>query len=128
MESSAPQARSLEYTNAGHNPPLVIRGSREPIPLDKGGPVLGVFQGAAYESDQIDLRAGDVLVLFTDGVVEAANPDGEEYAAKRLAEIVSSHRQQSPGDLIETIYASVIQFRQTTVLADDLTLVVLKTL
>ena len=124
----SPQARSLEYTNAGHNPPLVIRGSRDPIPLDKGGPVLGMIQGSGYESDQIDLQTGDVLVLFTDGVVEAENPDGEEYTAKRLAGIVSSHLQQSPGELIETIHASVIQFRQTTVLADDFTLVVLKTL
>jgi serine phosphatase RsbU (regulator of sigma subunit) len=93
----------LEYTNAGHNPPLVIRGSRDPIPLDKGGPVLGMIQGSRYESDQIDLQTGDVLVLFTDGVIEADNPDGEEYTAKRLAGIVSSHLQQSPGELIETV-------------------------
>jgi sigma-B regulation protein RsbU (phosphoserine phosphatase) len=123
----SPQARSWEYTNAGHNPPLLIRGCRDPIPLDKGGPVLGVLPGAGYESEQIDLRTGDVLVLFTDGVVEAQNPAGEEYSAKRLAGIVSSHLQQSPGELIETILASVVQFQGTTVLADDLTLVVLKT-
>ena len=67
-------------------------------------------------------------MLFTDGVVEAENPDGEEYTAKRLVRIVNSHLQQSAGELIETIHASVIQFRQTTVLADDFTLVVLKTL
>ena len=90
--------------------------------------MLGMIQGSGYESDQIDLQTGDVLVLFTDGVVEAENPDGEEYTAKRLAGIVSSHLQQSPGELIETIHASVIQFRQTTVFADDFTLVVLKTL
>ena len=67
-------------------------------------------------------------MLFTDRVVKAENPDGKEDTAKRLAGIVSSHLQQSPGELIETIHASVIQFRQTTVLADDFTLVVLKTL
>ena len=123
-----PAARCLEYTNAGHNPPLVIRDGRDPIPLDKGGPVLGVLLGAGYESDQINLQTGDVLVLFTDGVVEAQNPAGEEYSAKRLASIVNSHLQQSPGELIETIHTSVIEFRGTSVLADDLTLVVLKTL
>ena len=123
-----PGARCLEYTNAGHNPPLVIRDGRDPIPLDKGGPVLGVLLGAGYESELVNLQTGDVLVLFTDGVVEAQNPAGEEYSAKRLASIVSSHLQQRPGELIETIHASVIGFQGTSVLADDLTLIVLKTL
>jgi sigma-B regulation protein RsbU (phosphoserine phosphatase) len=123
-----PGTRSLEYTNAGHNPPLVIRGCQDPIPLDKGGPVLGVVPGSRYDTEQIDLRTGDVLVLFTDGVVEAQNPAGEEYSAKRLSGIVSSHLQRSAGELIETIRASVVEFRGTPALADDLTLVVLKIL
>ncbi len=123
-----PETRSLKYTNAGHNPPLLIRGCQDPILLDKGGPVLGVLPGSGYESGQINLQTGDVLVLFTDGVVEAQNPAGEEYSAKRLARIVSSNLQQSPGEVIETIHASIVQFRETTVLADDLTLVVMKTL
>jgi len=120
--------RSLEYTNAGHNPPLLIRDGPGPIALDKGGPVLGLLPGAEYETGRVDLHIGDVLVLYTDGVVEAENPAGEEYSLQRLVMIVSSHLEQSPSELIETIYASVTQFRQTTVLADDLTLLVLKTL
>jgi len=87
-----------------------------------------VLPGADYERGKIDLHMGDVLVLYTDGVVEAENPAGEQYSAQRLARIVSSHLQQSPSELIETIYASVSDFRETTLLADDLTLVVLKTL
>jgi phosphoserine phosphatase RsbU/P len=90
--------------------------------------VLGMLPGSGYESEQINLQTGDVLVLFTDGVVEAQNPAGEEYSVKRLASVVSSHLQQSPGQLIEAIHASVIEFRGTSVLSDDLTLVVLKTL
>jgi serine phosphatase RsbU (regulator of sigma subunit) len=123
-----PRLRSLEYTNAGQNPPLLIRACQDPIPLDKGGPVLGLLPGSDYESDKIEFRRGDVLVLYTDGAVEAENPAGEEYSAQRLVMVVSSHLQQSPGELIETICASVTQFRQTTPLADDLTLLVLKTL
>jgi phosphoserine phosphatase RsbU/P len=87
-----------------------------------------VLPAADYERGKIDLHMGDVVVLYTDGVVEAENPAGEQYSAQRLARIVSSHRQQSPSDLIETIYASVTDFRETTLLADDVTLVVLKTL
>ncbi len=123
-----PRSSSLEYTNAGHNPPLLIRANTAPHPLDKGGPVLGVLPGSNYETEKLTLRAGDVLVLYTDGAVEAENPAGEQYSAERLSKTVSLHWQQNPSELIETIYASVIDFRKTTSLADDLTLVLLKKL
>ena len=122
------QSHSLEYTNAGHNPPLVIRAGTDPSPLDKGGPVLGVLPDSHYESAKISLRQGDVLVLYTDGAVEAENPAGEQYSVERLSRTVSLHLQQNASELIETIYTSVIEFRQTTTLADDLTLVLLKKL
>ncbi len=124
----SPQSHSLEYTNAGHNPPLVIRAGTDPSPLDKGGPVLGVLPNSHYESEKITLRQGDILVLYTDGAVEAENPAGEQYSAERLSRIVGLHLQQNASELIETIYTSVIQFRKTTSLADDLTLVLLKKL
>ena len=124
----SPQSHSLEYTNAGHNPPLLIRAGTDPSPLDKGGPVLGMLPDSKYESERISLRQGDVLVLYTDGAVEAENPAGEQYSAERLSRTVSLHLHQSASELVETIYASVIQFRKTTSLADDLTLVVLKKL
>jgi len=60
-----PQSCSLEYTNAGHNPPLLIRAGLDPSPLDKGGPVLGLLPDSEYESARIDLRQGDVLILYT---------------------------------------------------------------
>ena len=122
------QSHSLEYTNAGHNPPLVIRAGTDPSPLDKGGPVLGVLPNSLYESEKITLRQGDILVLYTDGAVEAENPAGEQYSAERLSRTVGLHLQQNASELIETIYTSVIQFRKTTSLADDLTLVLLKKL
>ncbi|MGA8215108.1 MAG: PP2C family protein-serine/threonine phosphatase [Candidatus Sulfotelmatobacter sp.] len=122
-----PQSGSLEYTKAGHNPPLLIRAGTDPSPLDKGGPVLGVLPDSKYESEKISLRQGDVLVLYTDGAVEAENPAGEQYSAERLSETVRLHLQQNASELIETIYGSVTQFRESKVLADDLTLVVVKT-
>jgi serine phosphatase RsbU (regulator of sigma subunit) len=122
------QSRSLEYTNAGHNPPLLIRTGADPSLLDRGGPVLGVLPNSEYESDMVALRRGDVLALYTDGIVEAESPTGEQYSATRLAKIVSSHLQESAGELIESIYASVTQFQGTTAQADDMTLVVLKAL
>jgi sigma-B regulation protein RsbU (phosphoserine phosphatase) len=122
------QSRSLEYTNAGHNPPLLIRGGAETRKLDQGGPVLGVLPNAEYKNDVVALCHGDVLVLYTDGVVEAESPAGEEYSAARLAAIVSSHLQESADELIESIYASVTQFRGGAPQADDMTLVTMKAL
>ena len=124
----SPQSHSLEYTNAGHNPPLLIRAGTDPSPLDKGGPVLGMLPDSKYESERISLRQGDVLVLYTDGAVEAENPAGEQYSAERLSETVRLHLQQNASKLIETIHRSVTQFRESKVLADDLTLVVVKML
>jgi serine phosphatase RsbU (regulator of sigma subunit) len=121
------QSRSLEYTNAGHNPPLLLRVGSGPSLLDKGGPVLGVLPNSDYESDKIDLRHGDILVLYTDGAVEAENPAGEQYSAIRLAKIVGLYPEQSASELVETIYGSITEFRGPNPLADDLTLVVLKT-
>jgi sigma-B regulation protein RsbU (phosphoserine phosphatase) len=88
--------------------------------------VLGVLPDSKYESEKISLRQGDVLVLYTDGAVEAENPAGEQYSAERLSETVRLHLQQNASELIETIYGSIIDFRKTTSLADDLTLVLLK--
>lgn len=121
------QSRSLEYTNAGYNPPLLLRAGTDPNTLDKGGPVLGVLPNSDYESDTVDLRHGDILVLYTDGAVEAENPAGEQYSAIRLAKIVGLYSEQSASELVETIYGSITEFRGPNPLADDLTLVVVKT-
>ena len=90
--------------------------------------MLGLLPDSEYESARIDLRQGDVLILYTDGAVEVENPAGEQYSAERLSKTVSLHLHQSASQLVETIYTSVIQFRETTSLADDLTLVLLKKL
>jgi phosphoserine phosphatase RsbU/P len=87
-----------------------------------------VLPNSEYESDMVALRRGDVLALYTDGIVEAESPTGEQYSATRLAKIVSSHLQESASELIESIYASVTQFQGTTAQTDDMTLVVLKAL
>lgn len=122
------RSRSLEYTNAGHNPPLLVRAGADPSRLDQGGPVIGILPDSEYRRDVVTLCQGDVLVLYTDGVVEAESSTGEEYSEKRLATIVSSHPQESAEEMVESIYSSVTQFRGTTPQADDMTLLVLKVL
>src|SRR5262249_33372231 len=77
------QRSSLRYTNAGHNPPLLFRGGRideERVRrLDVGGTVLGLFRDAEFEEEEIQLESGDMLVAFTDGLIEARSPLGEEF-------------------------------------------------
>ena len=88
-----PLTRRLCYVNAGHYPPLLV-GDRghgiEIMRLDAGGPVLGLLPAARYEQARCDVRPGDVLVLYSDGLTEAINPAGEEYGESRLRELLAT--------------------------------------
>jgi serine phosphatase RsbU (regulator of sigma subunit) len=119
---------SLQYSNAGHNPPLLIRDEGNPMTLDCGGPVLGVLPEAQYLSDTIVLRPGDILALYTDGLVEAENQNGEEYAKERLAEAIEFHRQASASELLDMVRQSVASFCGTSNQFDDITLIIVKRL
>jgi sigma-B regulation protein RsbU (phosphoserine phosphatase) len=117
-----PATRRLSYTNAGHNPPILVRGDGEVVRLETGGPVLGVIPDAPYELGQLDLRAGDRLVFFTDGIVEAT--DGrDEFGDERLVSLVAAERRSSPRDIVRHIVDAVASFNGSA-REDDMTLVV----
>lgn len=79
-----PASNTLEYCNAGHNPPWLVRSDGRTEALDGGGPVLGILPGIAYESRKLALDTGDAVVLYSDGITEANNPAGEEFGETRL--------------------------------------------
>ena len=116
------------YVNAGHYPPLLIgdRGQgREILRLDVGGgPVLGILPAARYEQACCEVRSGDVLVLYSDGLTEATNPAGEEYGESRLRDLLATAGPGSPFDIRDAILASASAFAGAVPLRDDLTLVV----
>ena len=114
----------LTYCNAGHNPPLLVgrRGLRR---LDKGGLILGVFEGATFEEETLRLEPGDVLIVFSDGITEALNPNGEEFGEERLLSCVEANRKLAPEALLESLVGTVRQFTAGAVQSDDLTLLVL---
>ena len=122
-----PDTRVLDYVNAGHNPPMLLRASGEMELLEAGGLLLGVFDSAEYERGSAELHPGDVLAIFTDGVTEAMSPDGEEFHEDRLEEILRDMQGKTAREILNAIRASIIAFTGSdTQLSDDLTLIVLK--
>ena len=123
-----PITRLLCYVNAGHYPPLLI-GDRgrgpEVVRLDAGGgPVLGILPTARYEQARFEVCSGDLLVLYSDGLTEAANAAGEEYGESRLRDLLATLGARGPEGTRDAILASVTAFLGAAPLRDDLTLVV----
>jgi sigma-B regulation protein RsbU (phosphoserine phosphatase) len=114
----------LIYTNAGHHAPILVRSSGEVQRLAGSGTVLGVFPNWIYDQDEIDLAAGDRLVLFTDGIPEAENAEGEPFGEERLLDAVVGNRDLGAKPLQEAILRAVTRFAGPEP-QDDVALVVL---
>jgi sigma-B regulation protein RsbU (phosphoserine phosphatase) len=115
----------LTYCNAGHEPPLLLRGA-DIFRLRTGGMVLGIDPAESYQMDVVDLRAGDTLVLFTDGVTEAMNFDEEEYGRDRVIASLRRHRDLAAPSIAQQMLWDVRRFAGLADKSDDQTLVVAK--
>ena len=102
--------RTLAFSNAGHNPPLLLRANGECIRLEAGGSVLGAFPQIPFAQDEIELQPGDRLLLFTDGLTEATDDTGEQFGEQRLIDLLQEHRDSNADDLKETILSTAAQF------------------
>jgi phosphoserine phosphatase RsbU/P len=118
-----PSRRKLTYTNAGHNPPLVVRSNGEVDRLVPGGTVLGVFADGAYEQGVFALAPGDRLVFYTDGITEGRNPAGEEFGEEQLTAAAIRHRALPAEDMLASVLRDVEQFNGGA-FEDDATLIV----
>ena len=116
----------LHYCNAGHNHPFLIGSGREPQRLSAGGLALGCFESFPFEESQVPLNPGDQLVVFSDGISEAVDNDGEEFGEHRVSELAAANRDASAEQLIETILQSVGAHAGDRPQQDDMTLVVVK--
>ncbi len=122
-----PGEQRLDYVNAGHNPPLVLRASGVVDRLETGGLLLGVLRSAPYEQGTVSLAPGDVLACFTDGATEAMNAAEEEYEEGRLIDCLKRHRNEEAGAILEAVRADIRAFAgESPFLDDDLTLLVLR--
>jgi sigma-B regulation protein RsbU (phosphoserine phosphatase) len=113
----------LIYSNAGHNPPALLAqaGVRR---LSSGGPILGAFEDAVFPEETLHLCDQDILVLFTDGVIEARNPQGEEFGEDRLLARLTSNAASPLKTLLNGVFSSVREFCDQTELSDDATLTI----
>jgi sigma-B regulation protein RsbU (phosphoserine phosphatase) len=119
-------ARSLRYTNAGHNPPLLVRADGSVERLWTGGTVLGAFDGVPFEEGRATLAAGDLLVVYSDGITEAQNATGEEYGEERLAVLAAARRDETAENIRRDIFDDIDRWTGEAERGDDQTLVILK--
>jgi phosphoserine phosphatase RsbU/P len=115
----------LTYSNGGHNAPVLVRpgGSSR---LETGGMILGMFDFATYDQETLALAPGDTLVVFSDGISEAQNPEGEEYGDDRLIQCLEANRQVSTAAMRDALIASVRTFARGANQGDDMTVIVIR--
>jgi sigma-B regulation protein RsbU (phosphoserine phosphatase) len=129
------QRRRLRYVNAGHNAPYLLRAERrstagsppaEIEQLSVGGTVVGMFPEMGYEEATVELYSGDVLLVFTDGVPEAQNPEQEEFGEERLQQLLRQTAHLPPDEISARISADMKDWIRDAEQYDDLTFIVMK--
>jgi serine phosphatase RsbU (regulator of sigma subunit) len=123
-----PLTRDLTYVNAGHNYPVLRRASGMLERLETGGVPLGIMRGARYEAGSVKLTPGDLLLIFTDGLVEAENYNEEEYGEFRMLDTLTSYSGRSAAEVLQGLMGSADRFVGSTPQHDDITCLVLRTL
>jgi sigma-B regulation protein RsbU (phosphoserine phosphatase) len=130
------EKRRLRYVNAGHNPPFLVRSEAVYADVDgaasrieelaTGGMIIGMFPVASYQEGAVDLRSGDVLLIFTDGVTEALNPEEEEFGEERLKALLRRVAHLPVGEMTACISQELNNWIGDAPQHDDLTFVILK--
>jgi sigma-B regulation protein RsbU (phosphoserine phosphatase) len=113
----------MQYSNAGHNPPIVADDTRrDDVRLDCGGPVLGVFSDSRYDEATIALRPSARILMYTDGITECRNLQGDEFGEPRLADLVCFSEHASAAPLTDAVIHAATEFSHGH-FEDDLTVV-----
>jgi len=118
---------AFTYTNAGHLPPVLVRDG-VPERLDVNGTVVGAFPFSVYNESRVDMKSGDLLVCFTDGVTEPENEYGEMFGEDRLVELVSRNVHRTDEQIVDLVLASVHDWTASEELQDDMTMLLARRL
>lgn len=125
-----PERKTLNYVNAGHNPPLLCRegdsAGRRIEPLTTGGPPLGILPDVEYTSGSAALASGDAVFVYSDGLTEATAPDGQEYGESRLRAVLARQNGGAAGELVRAVLSDFDRYTANTPRQDDVTCLVLK--
>jgi sigma-B regulation protein RsbU (phosphoserine phosphatase) len=116
----------LRYVNAGHNPPLLVRGDGSVDALHEGGMVLGLMEGVPYQEGEVALGPRDTLVIYSDGVTETWDAAEEEFGDRRLADVIVRERAGDAEELQQAILRELETFSGGAKGTDDRTLIVIK--
>ena len=121
------RSHSLRYVNCGHNPALLFQAkTHDVVPMNSSCFPVGMFDSVGCEINRADLAAGDILVLYTDGITEAENPQGEEFGMERLSALIQSSSMLSADELMNNILETATNFCREVGFNDDVTILVVK--
>lgn len=120
------ESDKIEFGSAGHNYPIVVRATGQIEQFETNGPALGLIPDACYQTSQIQLFPGDILLLFTDGVTEVMNEMQEQFGEDRLTMLVAQNRHKTAQAVLQLVLKVVEDFSAGEILQDDRTLLVLK--
>jgi len=116
----------LTYVNAGHTPPLLLRGDGTIIRLLEGGVALGLFEGSGFQTGQVTLEPDDLLAIYSDGITEAENPRGQPFDEHGLEQILAAERGNNVAAIGSAVVHAVERHTSDVRFADDLTLLLLR--
>lgn len=117
---------TLDYCSAGHPPAFLLRADGEMESLSEGGPLVGVVASAAYKQGRVQMRPGDVLVTYSDGILDSVNSDGDDFGAQRLKLQLRSSEKSSADAVLFSLLGAVQDFAGGAPLEDDMSLVVVR--
>jgi sigma-B regulation protein RsbU (phosphoserine phosphatase) len=120
--------RTLSYSNAGHNPPLLMNAGGEIRFIEFGEQPLGMFPQTRYHEYHMSLEPGDVLVLYTDGATEAQSPSGEEFGRDRIVEAIKENYDKPAREMIASLQMAVLEWTGNAGASDDVTFFIIKAL
>jgi sigma-B regulation protein RsbU (phosphoserine phosphatase) len=121
-----PAKQVLYYVNAGHNPPLLIDKENKVTTLDATGIVMGILPSQPYEEKYVRIYEGSTLVIYTDGLEEAFNHEGEQFGQQRIIDTIIKNKDASCRSIIKSLNDEVLMFSEGVPIHDDVTMIVAK--
>ncbi len=121
-----PASGDFTYVNCGHNPPMLLLAGGGRTLLDRGRPALGMPVTSRYEAGQVQMAPGDILAIYTDGVVEPFAPDGDEFGEARLEALLRRAAGQPASDMVQAVLQETLEYTGQSSHEDDFTLMVVK--